>query len=164
MRIIGFSSVAVAALCLVTNQCSARLPPITWWRLVEVIDERTLRVCSDKGETNTITLACIGRVKEDRGAKAHIKRRLHDHKFTLWPLETKETNWYKRPMCIFLDMDLPGRGGDAVDFAMLNEELLAWGYVPFAEVKTIKDPYGLKERLLRAKTDAIMRRKQKDAR
>ena len=76
------------------------------------------------------------------------------------PLETGQTNWYERPMCLILDMDLP-RGGDAVyDFPTLNEELLTWGYVPFMDVKITADPYNLKGRLLRAKAEADKHQKE----
>ena len=140
--------------------------PVTWWSLVEVIDERTLKVRSDKGDTKTITLACIGRAKDSRAPIAYMTARLHDQKLQFWPLETGNTNWYDRPMCLILDMGLPGgRGGDAVhDFPLLNEELLAWGHTPFAEVKTTGDPYGLKARLTKAKSDAERRQKEREER
>lgn len=136
--------------------------PIVWWRLVKVVDERTLVLRSDEGETNTVTLACIGRAKEKKEAIAYIERRLRDHKLSLWPLETSQTNWNARPMCLILDMDLPGRGGEAVyDFPLLNEELLAWERLPFEDVKVASDPYGLKARLVRAKQEGEDRQKER---
>jgi hypothetical protein len=154
------------ALVVVAGRALGRLDPITWWSLVEVMDERTLKVRSDKGETKTITLACIGRAQDSRAPVAYIRGRLHDQKLTFWPLETSQTNWYERPMCVILDMGLPGgRGGDAVhDFPLLNEELLAWGHAPFAEVKTTADPHGLKARLVRATAEAERRQKEREER
>jgi hypothetical protein len=154
-----------AALVATTNRCIA-LSPIEWWQLVDVVDERTIRLRNDKGETNTITLACIGRADDSRAAIVYITRRLHDQKLTFWPMETGQTNWYERPMCVILDMGLPGgRGGDAVhDFPLLNEELLAWGHTPFADAKTIGDPYGLKARLTKAKAEAERRQKERKER
>src|SRR5258705_11011513 len=85
------------------------MSPIDWWRLVNVVDERTLVLRSETGQTETITLACISGPKDNREAVAYITRRRQDHKVTFWPLETTHTNWYARPMCLILDMDLAGR-------------------------------------------------------
>lgn len=139
------------------------MSPIDWWRLAKVVDERTLVLRSETGQIETITLACIGRAKDSREAVAYITRRLQDHKVTFWPLETTHTNWYARPMCVILDMDLAGRGGDAVyDFPLLNEELLIWGRAPFEDVKVTGDAYGLKARLVKAKNEASIRWKEKE--
>ncbi len=159
--ILGFVIVLLAG----NPHAIADLPPIVWWHLIHVVDERTLILRSDEGETNKVTLACIGRAKDNSEAVAYITRRLRDQKLTLWPLETSHTNWYARPMCLILDMDLPGRGGDAVhDFPLLNEELLAWGRVPFHDVKVTTDPFGLKGRLVQAKVEAEKRQQQRQKR
>jgi hypothetical protein len=140
--------------------------PIVWWRLVEVIDEQTITICSDKGETRTVTLAGVGRAKDKRIGISYIKRRLHDHKVVLHPLETGQTNWYDRPMLVVLDMDLPGHPGSegVYDFPTLNEELLRYDYVPFAEVEVTGDRYGLKARLLQAKTEGERHRAEREKR
>lgn len=139
--------------------------PTIWWRLVAVVDEQTIILRSEKGETRSLTLACIGRAKDGRAAKTYVERRLRDHKVIFWPLETPQTNWYERPMCIMLDMDLPGRGGDGVnDFPTLNEELLRNHYVPFADVSVTKDPYNLKARLSQAGSEGAKRKAERDQR
>ncbi len=129
-------------------------PPIVWWHLVKVIDERTLSLRSDKGETRTIKLACIGHTDSKTQAMTYIERRCRDQKLVFWPLETGEES-YASPMCLILDMGLPGGlGGEAVyDFPLLNEELLAWGRTPYEDVKVTGDKYGLKARLVKAKEE-----------
>ena len=161
-------SLAIITLTFATlvfaDRARDHLDPITWWSLVEVVDEGALKLRSEKGETRTITLACVGRAKDSQAPITYITRRLRDQKLMFWPLETGQTNWYERPMCVILDMGLPGRrGGDAVhDFPLLNEELLACGHVPFVDMKTTSDPYGLKARLLRAKAEAEGRQKERE--
>jgi hypothetical protein len=146
-------------------RAEGHLPPIVWWHLVEVIDERTVKLRSDESETRTLQLACIGRAKDNRAAVAYMTKRLRDQNLVFWSLETTQTNWYERPMCLILDMNLPGRGGEAVyDFPTLNEELLAWGYAPFKDVKVTGDPYNLKARLLQANADRERRDREKKER
>jgi len=153
-----------AALLAAAVQGGANLPRAPYWHLVEVVDERTLKLRSDEGENLTITLACIGRAKDNRAAVAYIAKRLRDQDMSFWALETSQTNWNDRPMCLMLDMGLP-RGGELVyDFPTLNEELLAWGYAPFSDVKVTSDPYGLKARLVRAKEVWDKREKERDQR
>jgi hypothetical protein len=152
----------------VVRASDTALPITVMWTLVEVLDERTVKLRSEKGETRMITLACIGKPEDNRAAITYIKRRLHDQKLTFWPLETEETNWHKRPMCLILDQDLPnaeGHGSDSVyDFPLLNEELLIWRHAPFADIKTVRDPHGLKARLIKAKLEAEARRKEQQER
>ena len=161
--IISIIGVAVALLAAVVES-GANLPRAPYWHLVEVVDERTVKVRSDEGENLTITLACIGRAKDNRAAVAYITKRLRDQDLSFWALETRQTNWNARPMCLMLDLGLP-RGGELVyDFPTLNEELLAWGYAPYSDVKVTNDHYGLKARLVRAKQEWEKRQKDRDQR
>ena len=160
---------ALAALLLTVTPAAGNLEPIDWWRLVKVIDERTLTLrCEngrEKGRTLTIKLACVGKAKDNREAVAYMERRLHDHRVTFWHLETGAAKWEAEPMCVILDMDLPGKAGEAVyDFPLLNEELLAWERAPFEDVRVTSDRYGLKARLVQAKARAEERQKTRQKR
>jgi hypothetical protein len=156
--------VLVAAVLLALSRAAANLPHGPDWHLVQVVDERTLKLRSDDGESRTITLACIGRAKDNSAAVAYISKRLRDQDLAFWHLETGRTNVNKEPQCLFLDLGL-GRGGELVyDFPTLNEELLSWGYVPFADVKVAEDPFGLKARLTRAKAECERREKEREER
>ena len=164
MRAMAFI-IAVAAVALLGPPRAVADPPrAPYWHLVQVVDERTVKLRSDEGENRTITLACVGRAKDNRAAMAYITNRLRDQDLAFWALETGRTNWNNQPMCLFLDMGLP-RGGEVVyDFTTLNEELLTWGYAPFADVKITEGPFGLKARLVRAKAECGRRDKEREHR
>src|SRR6266404_4331131 len=63
-------SLAIITLTFATlvfaDRARDHLDPITWWSLVEVVDEGALKLRSEKGETRTITLACVGRAKDSQ--------------------------------------------------------------------------------------------------
>ena len=124
--------------------------PIVWERLDSVINSHTVRLVSEKGETNTFTLACVGQVTNEEAAVAFIGKKLGGRKLQYWPINTAQTNWMSRPMCIFYDFERKRGGSTVSDFPMLNEEMLKRGLGTFADTEVVDDQYGLKDRLRRA--------------
>jgi len=125
------------------------VPPITWEKLDAVIDPRTVRLVNAKGETNVLTLACIGSVANEKAVTTLIRNILVDRRLRYWPLDTTETNWTRRPMCLFYGFE-NGRGSVVYDFPMLNEEILRLGLSTFRDEQVVSDRFGLKDRLRRA--------------
>lgn len=129
------------------------VPPIVWWKLDKVLDARTIRIRSDTDEVCTITLGYVGDATNEENAVAFIQTRLKNRRLQFWALSTSQTNWMSRPMCLFID-DVPedhrGMRELVHHFPMLNEELIAKGYVEFQDVPMPYDEHGLKARLRRA--------------
>ncbi len=121
--------------------------PMVWERLDAVLNSHTLRLVNEKGETNTLTLACLGQATNEQAVVVFIAETLKGRKLQYWPIDTAETNWMHRPMCIFYGFE-GKRGGSVVyDFPMLNEEMLRRRLVSFIDTDVAADRFGLKQRL-----------------
>ena len=144
---------ATCCLLIMAFNSIASPDPIVWWRLDKVIDVRTLRIRSEKDKVRTITLGCVGKATNEKKAIAFIHARLKGQRLGFCPLSTGQTNYYARPMCLIID-DIPkshkGMREWTNHFPILNEELIAKGFVTFRDVSMPYDEYGLKARLRRA--------------
>jgi len=143
---IGFAVLLMATVALAVD-------PMVYWHLDRVVDSRTIRIRNDQGEQATVILACVGTAGAETKATHFIGERLKDKKLTFYPLNTSETNWMSRPMCLFIHETDPEHHGSietVYHLPMLNEELIARGYVAFKDVEVPYDQFGLRARLYRA--------------
>lgn len=139
-------------LCINTYIVSAT-DPMEYWHLVGIVDSRTVRIRSDEGKEANITLACVGESANETNSIRYLLMRLQNRQLGFWALDTSETNWMSRPMCLFIwETDSGHKGSTSLVYhlPMVNEELIVKRLVKFKDVEVSFDEYGLRARLYRA--------------
>ena len=63
------------------------VPPVVFWKVVDVIDYRTLKLESEKGKIMTVSLGCVGETDDRDTATAYVKTRVKGQKMLWWAFD-----------------------------------------------------------------------------